>query len=115
RTQESTAIVVGLVVVVLVVRRLRVLGGPARRAQGPLLVAAAVTATSAVICLGWVLATDSDSSALETIVRAIAISMPLGIVAGSCGRSCGGPSCPSSSSSCRRRREACASASRRRS
>ena len=82
RTQEITAIVVGLVVLVLVVRRLRVLGGPARRAQGPLLVAAAVTAASAVICLGWVLATDSVSSALETIVRAVAVSMPLGIVAG---------------------------------
>ena len=62
RTQEITAIVVGLVVLVLVVRRLRVLGGPARRAQGPLLVAAAVTASSAVFCLGWVIATDSASS-----------------------------------------------------
>ena len=82
RTQEITAIVVGLVVLALVVRRLRVLGGPARRAQGPLLVAAALTASSAVICLGWVIATDSVSSALETIVRAVAVSMPLGIVAG---------------------------------
>jgi signal transduction histidine kinase len=82
RTQEITAIVVGLVVLVLVVRRLRVLGGPARRAQGPLLVAAAVTASSAASCLGWVIATDSVSPALETFVRAAAVSMPLGICAG---------------------------------
>ena len=82
QTQEITAIVVGLVVLVLVMRRLRVLGGPARRAQGPLLVAAAVTAASAVISLGWVLGTDSVNSVLETIVRAVAVSMPLGIVAG---------------------------------
>jgi signal transduction histidine kinase len=82
RTQEIAAIVVGLVLLVLVVRRLRVLGGPARRAQGPLLVAAAVTASSAVFCLGWVTATGSSNSALETIVRAVAVSMPLGVVAG---------------------------------
>jgi signal transduction histidine kinase len=82
RTQEITAIVVGLVVLVLVVRRLRVLGGPARRAQGPLLVAAAVTASIAVFSLGWVIVTDSVNLALETIVRAVAVSMPLGILVG---------------------------------
>lgn len=82
RTQEISAILFGLVVLVLVERRLRVLGGPARRAQGPLLVAATVTASSAVFCLGWVTATDSGSSALGTIVRAVAVSVPLGVVAG---------------------------------
>jgi signal transduction histidine kinase len=76
------AIVVALLVLALVVRRLRVLGGPARRAQGPPLVAAALTCSTAVFGLGWVMGTDSGDSPLETIVRAVAISVPFGVVAG---------------------------------
>ena len=41
RAQEILGIAVALAVLILVVRRLRVLRGPARRAQAPLLVAAA--------------------------------------------------------------------------
>jgi signal transduction histidine kinase len=82
RAQEITAIAVALLILVLVVRRLRVLGGPARRAQGPLLVSAAATCSTAVCCLGWAIGTDSGNSAFGTIFRAVAISVPLGVIAG---------------------------------
>src|SRR5207245_1041013 len=46
RSQEISGIAVALVVLLLVGQRLRVLRGPARRVQGALLVAAAVTVTA---------------------------------------------------------------------
>jgi len=82
RAQEITAIAVALLALVVVVRRLRVLGRPARRAQGALLVSAAATCSTAVCCLGWVIATDSGNSAFGTVFRAVAISVPLSITAG---------------------------------
>jgi len=82
RAQEISGIAVALVVLFLVVQRLRVLRGPARRAQGPLLVAAAIAAPTSVVWLGLVMATDARTSTLGTIDRVVAVSVPLGVVAG---------------------------------
>ena len=82
RSQEISGIAVALVVLLLVGQRLRVLRGPARRVQGPLLVAAAVTVPASLVWLGWVIATDGSTSTLGTIGRAVAASLPLGVVAG---------------------------------
>jgi signal transduction histidine kinase len=58
------------------------LQGPGRRAQAPLLVAAAVSAATSIAFLGWLLAADATSTALNTIIRLVAISLPIGVVAG---------------------------------
>jgi signal transduction histidine kinase len=52
------------------------------RAQGPLLVAAAVAVPASLVWLGWVITTDAGTSTLGTIARAVAVSLPLGVVAG---------------------------------
>jgi signal transduction histidine kinase len=82
RAQEIAGIAVALIVLVLVMQRLRVLRGPARRAQGPLLVAAAVTGSASLVWMSWAIATGARTSTLETIARAVAISLPLGVVTG---------------------------------
>jgi signal transduction histidine kinase len=82
RAQEITALAVGAAVVGLVAPRLLTLQGPGRRAQAPLLIAAAASAATAVGFLAWLLATDATSSALNTIARLVAISLPIGVVAG---------------------------------
>jgi signal transduction histidine kinase len=82
RAQELPAVGLALVVFFLVVQRAGVLRGPARRAQGPLLLAAAITALVGLVWLGWVIATDARVSTLETIARAVAVIIPAGIVAG---------------------------------
>src|SRR2546429_317017 len=64
RTQAISGIAVALVVLFLVVQRVRLLRGPARRAQGPLLVAAAITVPTSIVWLGWVIATDASTSTL---------------------------------------------------
>jgi signal transduction histidine kinase len=81
RAQAVSAIAIALAVLVLVWRRLLVLRGTARRAQGPLLAAAAVTAPTAVIWLAWVLASGADTT-LETIARAVCLLIPLGVMGG---------------------------------
>ncbi len=82
RAQEISALAVALVVLFLIVQRLRVLRGPARRTQGPLLVAAVVMVPTSVVWLAWVIATGARTSTLETINRAVAVFIPLGVVAG---------------------------------
>src|SRR5207248_2165205 len=82
RAQEIAGIVIALVVLFLVLQRLRALRGPARRAQGPFLVAAAGAVSTSVVWLGWVIATDAGTSRLDTIDRAVAVLLPLGVVAG---------------------------------
>jgi signal transduction histidine kinase len=81
RTQELAGIAVALVVLFLLIQRLRVLRGPARRAQGPVLVAATITCSTAVLWLVWVTTSSAERSDLETICRAVAISIPLGVIA----------------------------------
>jgi len=82
RAQEIVALAVGAAVLGLVAPRLLTLQGPGRRAQAPLLLAAAVSAAMSVGFLGWLLAADATSAALNTITRLVAISLPIGVVTG---------------------------------
>jgi signal transduction histidine kinase len=82
RGQAALGIAVGLAVLVLVVRRLRALRGPGRRAQAPLLVAAAVAALAAVAWFVRATATTGGTTTLGTAARAAAILIPAGIIAG---------------------------------
>ena len=62
---------VGLVLAVLflVLRRVHALRGPARRTQGPLLLAAAITSLTGLAWLSWVVTTGARMSTLETIAE----------------------------------------------
>jgi signal transduction histidine kinase len=82
RAQGVLGIAVALGVLWLVVRRLRVLRGPAQRAQAPLLVAAALTVPPLALSLAWMTATGERSATIETIDRCVALLIPLGLVAG---------------------------------
>ena len=103
RAQEISGIAVALAVLFLVLRRLRALRGAARRAQAPLLVAAALTVLAGLLWLGWVIATDgarrrSRRSRGSSRCRSRSGSSP-----GSSGRGCAGRRRPTSSSSCEQR------------
>jgi signal transduction histidine kinase len=80
--QEISGVGVALVVLFLVLQRAPAMGRPARRAQGPLLLAAAITALAGLVWLGWMIAADARIPTLETIARAAATTIPLGIVVG---------------------------------
>jgi signal transduction histidine kinase len=82
RAQATAGIGVALAVLFLVLQRVHALGRPARRAQAPLLLAAAITALAGLAWLAWVIATDARMPRLETIARAIAMTIPVGIVVG---------------------------------
>jgi signal transduction histidine kinase len=82
RGQELAAAALALIVLFLVLQRGHGLRGPTRRMQGPLLLAAATTALAGLVWLGWVFAADARVPTLETIARAVALTVPLGIVAG---------------------------------
>jgi signal transduction histidine kinase len=82
RAQEFSGVGLAFAVLFLVLQRARIFRGPARRAQGPLLLAAAITALAGLVWLGWVIAGDGRVSTVETIARAVAVTIPLGIVAG---------------------------------
>lgn len=82
RTQEIAGVAVALVVLMLLLRGLRELRGAARRSQGPLLAAAAVTLTAGVVWLGSVIASDGSRPRLETIARGLLVSIPFGAVLG---------------------------------
>jgi len=82
RAQELTAAALAVIVLFLVLQRGHGLRGPTRRMQGPLLLAAATTALAGLVWLGWVIAADARVPTVETIARAVALTVPLGIVAG---------------------------------
>jgi signal transduction histidine kinase len=82
RVQGTLGAAVALGVLWLLVRRLRVLRGPARRAQAPLLVAAAVAIPPLVLSLAWMTATGEGSATIDAIDRWVALLVPLGLVAG---------------------------------
>jgi len=82
RVQEISSVGLALVVLFLALQRARGVRGPARRLQGPLLLAAVITALAALVWLGWVIASGTQVSTLETIARAVAVTIPLGIVTG---------------------------------
>jgi signal transduction histidine kinase len=81
RTQELAGVSVALVALFLLAQRLRVLRGAALRAQGPVLVPATITFSTAALWLAWVTTSDAGRPTLETICRAVAISIPLGVIA----------------------------------
>jgi signal transduction histidine kinase len=82
RARAIGGVGVALGVLFLVLQRVNALGRPARRAQAPLLLAAAITALAGLVWLGWVIATDTRVPTLETITRAVAVAIPVGIVVG---------------------------------
>jgi signal transduction histidine kinase len=82
RAQAIAGVVLALGVLFLVLQRMHALGRPARRAQAPLLLAAAITALAGLAWLGWVTVTDARAPTLETIARALAMAIPIGIVVG---------------------------------
>jgi signal transduction histidine kinase len=82
RAQGVSGIVVVLAALFLLVRRLLVLRGPARRAQAPLLACAAVTVPTTLIWLGWVSARGTSAPALETLGRGVSLLVPFGVIAG---------------------------------
>jgi signal transduction histidine kinase len=82
QAQEISAVGVALVALFLVLQRMRVLGGPARQTQAPLLSASTITALAALVWLGWLIATGAQMPTLETTARAIAVTLPVGIVTG---------------------------------
>jgi signal transduction histidine kinase len=82
RAQGVLGIAVALAALFLLIARLLVLRGPARRAQAPLLVAACLTVLATLPLLVWVSATAESAPTLETIGRAVALLVPLGVVAG---------------------------------
>jgi signal transduction histidine kinase len=82
RAQGVLGLALALALLFLLVARLRVLRGPARRAQAPLLVGAGLTAVATVPLSAWATATGDGASTLETTVRAVALLVPVGVVAG---------------------------------
>jgi signal transduction histidine kinase len=82
RAQGLVGIGVALTALVLLIGRLRVLRGPAQRAQAPLLVAACLTVPSTVLWLAWVSTTGEGAGTIETIARSVALLIPLGVVGG---------------------------------
>jgi len=82
RAQAIAGVGVALGALLLVLQRLRALGRPARRAQAPLLLAAALTAVAGLVWLAWVIAIDAHVPTLETITRGLALTIPVGIVVG---------------------------------
>jgi signal transduction histidine kinase len=82
RTQQVAALALAFVVLILVLERVRVVRGPARRAQLPLLAAASAAAVAGIVWLGSLLASGGRTSALETAARWVAVALPLGVVAG---------------------------------
>ena len=81
RVQEAAGVAVGVVVIVLVLQRLLVTRGVARRSQGPLLAAAAVAALVGLAWLCRVIAIDGEAPTFETIARATFVCLPLAVFA----------------------------------
>jgi signal transduction histidine kinase len=52
------------------------------RSQGPVLAAAVVVAAAGLAWLGFVLADDPSASRVETMARALAVALPVGVVVG---------------------------------
>src|SRR4029079_17445645 len=82
RGQELAGGAIALLVLFLVLRRLQALGGAGLRSQGPFFVAAASTILVGLIGLEAVIASDSSRPAVETLGRAVCISLPIALVGG---------------------------------
>jgi hypothetical protein len=82
RAQGVLGIAIALAVLYFASRRLLALRGTGRRAQGPLLAAAALTVPTTIVWLIWVTATGADAPTLETIARAATLLIPVGVIGG---------------------------------
>ena len=82
RAQGVLGIAIALAVLYFASRRLLALRGTGRRAQGPLLAAAALTVPTTIVWLIWVTATGADAPTLETIGRAASLLIPVGVIGG---------------------------------
>jgi signal transduction histidine kinase len=82
RAQEIAGFALAVGVLLLVLQRVGGVRGAARRSQAPLLAGAAAATLVGLVWLGWVIAADASRPGLETIARAVAVSVPVGIVAG---------------------------------
>jgi signal transduction histidine kinase len=82
RIQAGCASALALVTLVAVAQRLHALRGPARRAQGPLLVGALVTIPPTVVWSTSLLASGSAATTSEIVARGFALCVPLGVTAG---------------------------------
>ncbi len=82
RAQELVGIAAALVVAGLVTRRLLALGGPARRAQAPLLVAGGLVALAAALLFAWASATAESTPMIATIGRTTLLLVPIGVIGG---------------------------------
>jgi signal transduction histidine kinase len=82
RAQEIAGTGVALIVLVVVLRRLAAVARPVRPLQTPLMAAAAVTVLVGLVWLGWVVASGAGAATPETVARATAVLIPLGVCAG---------------------------------
>jgi signal transduction histidine kinase len=82
RMQELGAAGLGLLVIFLILRHGYAVRGLTRRSQGPLLLATATTTSVGLAWLGWVIATDAHARGLETVARAVTLTIPLSIAGG---------------------------------
>jgi signal transduction histidine kinase len=77
----AAGVAVVLLLLALVAHRARGLRAATRWTQGPLLLGAALTSFAVLAWLGWVI-DGAAATTLETVARAVAVAIPLGIVAG---------------------------------
>jgi signal transduction histidine kinase len=82
RAQALVGTTVAVIVLFLLAQRFGVLRHPARRAQAPVFVAATITCLAASVWVSWVAASGSGKTTLETICRAVAVTIPIGVIAG---------------------------------
>jgi signal transduction histidine kinase len=82
RTQAALGFAVAVTALALVLWRLLSLHGTPLRSQGPLLAGAALAVPAAAFWLADVAVTGEGSTRVETLARAIALLVPLGLVAG---------------------------------
>ena len=82
RPVAAAGVAVVLLLLALVAHRARGLRAATRWTQGPLLLGAALTSVAVLAWLGWVIDGAAATTTLETVARAVAVTIPLGIVAG---------------------------------
>jgi signal transduction histidine kinase len=81
RPAAAAGVAVALLLLALIGQRARGLRAATRWTQVPLLLGAALTSVAVLAWLGWVI-DGAGATTLETVARAVAVTIPLGIVAG---------------------------------
>jgi signal transduction histidine kinase len=80
RAQELAAVAVGLVLLYLVLRRMNAVGSAGLRLPAPIF-AAATSIMAGLVWLAAVIASDASQPTLETVGRAVCVSLPIALVA----------------------------------